>query len=360
MRKKKNIGFICSSLDRMAGGIERQIIRTCNSLLEKNYNVILITYDNKNAKSFYNLPNNLIWEKCGNGLPPNKGASLGKRLNQIYLIRRILKKYSITHLVTFHHGLFPRSLLASLFLNIKQIVSERNSLSQYDFIKLRKNNLGFISMYFTDVITIQIDKYKKEYPILMRSKIITIPNIIKNPLENDILPNLESNVISMLGRLSYQKNFDLVLKQAYNHDKNQEFEIRIAGDGPLMNTFRKKYENKIKIGNIKLYGNITDVDSFLMDSALFCFPTLWEGYPNALVEALRIGLPIITTPRMSKLNEFIENNVNGLIVEDEKLLDSSINLLNDKKRLMDMSLMSKNKFLKLSSNDPIKVWQKLF
>ncbi len=359
MRKKKNIAFICSSLDKMAGGIERQIIRTCDALLEKKYNVILITYDNKNAKSFYQIPQKLIWEKCGNGLTPNEGASLEKRLKQIYLIRRILKKYSITHLVTFHHGLFPRSLLAALFLNIKQVVSERNSLNQYDFIKLRKNNLGFISMYFTDVITVQIDKYKKEYPKLMRSKIITIPNIIKKPLKNNILPNLESNVISMLGRLSYQKNFDMVLKQTYEHNK-KEFEIRIAGDGPLMNTFKKKYDNKIKIGNIKLYGNVSDVDKFLMDSALFCFPSLWEGYPNALVEALRIGLPIITTPRMAKLNEFIENNVNGLIVEDEKLLETSIDLLNNKKRLKYMSLMSKNKFIKLSSNDPIKVWQKLF
>ena len=59
-----------------------------------------------------------------------------------------------------------------------------------------------------------------------------------------------------------------------------------------------------------------------MDSALFCFPSLWEGYPNALVEALRIGLPIITTFRMAQLNEFVEDNVNGLIVKDENLLET--------------------------------------
>ena len=62
----------------------------------------------------------------------------------------------------------------------------RNSLNQYDFIKLRKNNLGFISLYFADVITVQIDKYKKDYPLLMRRKIITIPNIIKKPLKDNI------------------------------------------------------------------------------------------------------------------------------------------------------------------------------
>ena len=48
------------------------------------------------------------------------------------------------------------------------------------------------------------------------------------------------------------------------------------------------------------------------------------------------------------------------IVKDENLLETCIYLLNDKKRLKYMGLMSKNKFLKLSSKDPIKVWQKLF
>ena len=43
----------------------------------------------------------------------------------------------------------------------------------------------------------------------------------------------------MLGRLSYQKNFDLLLKQTYNYKNDEKFEIRVAGEGPLMNTFKK-------------------------------------------------------------------------------------------------------------------------
>ena len=69
---------------------------------------------------------------------------------------------------------------------------------------------------------------------------------------------------------------------------------------------------------------------------------------------------IITTLRMSQLNEFVENNLNGLIVGDEKLFESCIDLLNDKNRLEDMNFMNKKKLLKLSAKDPIKVWQNLF
>ncbi len=69
---------------------------------------------------------------------------------------------------------------------------------------------------------------------------------------------------------------------------------------------------------------------------------------------------IITTLRMSQLNEFVENNLDGLIVGDEKLFESCIDLLNDKNRLEDMNFMNKKKLLKLSAKDPIKVWQNLF
>ena len=66
--QKLKIAFICSRIDNMAGGIERQILRTCDYLLKENYDVTLITYDNYDAKPFYQLPDNLCWFKCGNGL----------------------------------------------------------------------------------------------------------------------------------------------------------------------------------------------------------------------------------------------------------------------------------------------------
>ena len=71
-----------------------------------------------------------------------------------------------------------------------------------------------------------------------------------------------------------------------------------------------------------LKGNIKDIDKFLSNSSIFCFPSLWEGFPNSLAEALRMGMPIVTSSRMKYLNEFVEHNVNGLIVEDDNLLSS--------------------------------------
>tara|TARA_B100000212_G_C27369883_1_gene532076 strand:+ start:1176 stop:2300 length:1125 start_codon:yes stop_codon:yes gene_type:complete len=359
-RKIKNIGFICTSLDNVAGGLERQIVRTCNSLAEYNLNIFLISYDNKNAKSFYEISSKVKWIKCGNGLEPHKGASLIKRLRQIIFLRKKLMNYNITNLVTFHHGLFPRSFIATLFLDIRRIVSERNSLELYKYIKLRKFNLGFISMIFADFITIQLEGYRSQYPFFLKNKITVIPNIIKTSLDKNLKPNFDSNIISMVGRLSEQKNFEPILYQASIQKKaGENYKINIAGDGPLRRYFENKYNKLIINSYLELSGNVKNIDTFLSKASIFCLPSLWEGYPNSLVEALRIGMPIITTQRMANLKEFIEDDINGYIVDDEDLLRASLELLKDKDKLKIMSANSKNKFIKLTDNKPLDKWKQI-
>ena len=162
--KRKNIGLICSSFHKTAGGLERQILLTSNSLLKKNQKVFLMSYDNEGALPFYKIPSGVIWIKCGNNLEPHKSSTKLERLKQILNLRKILIKNNINTLITFHHGIFPRSLIASLFLPIKLIVSERNSLDNYKYIKLSIFNIGFFSMFFANKITVQLSSYKKNIP----------------------------------------------------------------------------------------------------------------------------------------------------------------------------------------------------
>ena len=361
LKKKstKNIAFICTSLDNVAGGLERQIVRTCNSLARLDFKVFLISYDNYNSESFYKISKKVKWIKCGNGLQPHKGASILSRIKQVLFLRKKLKFYKISTLVTFHHGLFPRSLLASLFLDIKRIISERNSLELYKYIKLSRFNLGFFSMFFADLITIQLEGYRSQYPNRLKNKIVVIPNIIKSFKDNKLKPNLNSGFISMVGRLSEQKNFQPLLDQALRSKNNKNYKIKIAGEGPLRDIFEKKYEELINNSCLELCGNLKNIDQFLSQSSIFCFPSLWEGYPNSLIEALRIGLPIITTKRMANLKDFIQHNVNGYIVNDEDLLEASLSLIKDRKKLIFMSANSRKKFLKLNNYKPVENWVRI-
>ena len=126
------------------------------------------------------------------------------------MLRKVIVRNQITDIITFHHGLYPRILLASCFLNLNNIVSERNSLANYKFIKLSKFNIGFLSLFFREKrLLCNLEQYIKDYPRILQNKISVVPNFVKQPIRYYEEPNFNSLVVSMLGRLSYQKILNL-------------------------------------------------------------------------------------------------------------------------------------------------------
>ena len=86
---------------------------------------------------------------------------------------------------------------------------------------------------------------------------------------------------------------------------------------------------------------------------------MWEGYPNALSESLRHSLPIVLSKRLSHLTEFVEHEVNGLVVEDEDFLKAVFYLFNNPKLLKSMSHESYRKYKILYKEKPIDKWLKI-
>ena len=92
--------------------------------------------------------------------------------------------------------------------------------------------------------------------------------------------------------------------------------------------------------------------------AFACF-LLWEGYPNSLVEALSVGLPVVLSNRLRYLNDFVEDEINGKIVDDSDYLETIIKMINNKEKLKEMSKKSFNKYKILLGNSSVKNWIKL-
>ena len=353
-----SIGLVCTSIDNMAGGLERQIIRTCQSFLDQGFQVFLFTFDNENATPFYKLPEKIIWVRCGQGLNPHSSAPIYLRLGQIHYMRKVIIKNSIKKIITFHHGLFPRTLLACLFLPIKLLISERNSLTFYKYIKLSKYNIGFLSLFFADAITVQLPAYKSQYPLILQKRIFVINNFIKKPLKKYKEPNLESNKVAMLGRLCAQKNYEPILDHLSFHSQSN-IELMIAGDGDFSDFIKNKYKKIIKKKKVSLLGNIKNIDKFLASASIYCLTSQWEGYPNSLAEALRMCLPIVISKRFIELKEFVEHEINGLIVNDNEYIDAIVYLLENKNLLAKMSKESYKKYFNLCMSKPSLDWYDL-
>ena len=70
---------------------------------------------------------------------------------------------------------------------------------------------------------------------------------------------------------------------------------------------------------IELIGTVKDIDYWYQNSSFFVFPSLWEGFPNALIEAFREGLPAIGLSSTSGVNLLIKDKKNGLLVESKEI-----------------------------------------
>ena len=314
--------FGCRNFDQMAGGIERISSKIMNEMINRGHQVTLLTWDHSQAKSHYKLNSNIKWIKLNLG-SPKESANWVIRFKRQKEIRKIIREINPNIVIGFQVGTFA-ALRSSLFgLNIPIIAAERNSPDLFKYTKNNKFNrfLASLSLFFADKITVQFNNYKKKYPFFLRSKILTIPN----PVNQNNLPIFPNEIkdppkrIINVGRLSFQKNqiFLIDCFSLISH-KNPDWILTIVGEGE----YRKKIEdiiNKKNLSNkIELIGAVKNVDYWLKKSSILAFPSLWEGFPNALVEAFRQGVPAIGLTTTSGVNQLINHKKNGLLVNQNE------------------------------------------
>lgn len=93
-----------------------------------------------------------------------------------------------------------------------------------------------------------------------------------------------------------------------------EIHFTIIGDGAIKN----ELEILVKKYNIEKYisfiGNSNKVTEYLLQSDIFILPSLDEGFPIAILEAMRASLPIVST-KVGGIPEMLENGVNGIFID---------------------------------------------
>ena len=168
-------------------------------------------------------------------------------------------------------------------------------------------------------------------------------------------------MIGSTGRIVWQKGYDQLINilEKYTFD-TLKFHILIAGDGSLREQMIKKVKEKKLDQHISFIGNIQNIPEFLSMLDIYIQPSITEGYPLSVLEAMAAKLPIITS-NAGGLDKMIEHDINGWKYEtrniDELFEILKLAMNSSKKKLFNLS---SNAFKKINNENNIENIAKVY
>ncbi|WP_302251419.1 glycosyltransferase [uncultured Alistipes sp.] len=216
-------------------------------------------------------------------------------------------------LVVFSLGLAEIAVWSAKVAKVPTLLSERvdpRFLPQSMIHRLLKK----IVYEVCDGIVFQTENVQTYFSKRIQKKSVVIPN----PIMYDTLPSPEienaGKTIVAIGRLSSEKNFDMLIKAFYAIGNN-DYIIKIYGDGPLFSHFEQLCSSLGISDRVILKGNVGDIINEIRCADIFVMTSNHEGMPNALIEAMSMGLACISTDFPSGgARKLIKNGVNGILI----------------------------------------------
>ncbi|MDF1526207.1 MAG: glycosyltransferase [bacterium] len=150
------------------------------------------------------------------------------------------------------------------------------------------------------------------------------------PLHHPWFNNGQPPVVLGIGRLVWEKNFQMLIEAFEIVRSRIASRLMILGDGP----HRQKLERRIQAspfsGDISMPGRVPNPYQFIRRSALLTLSSNYEGLPTVLIEALASGTPVVSTDCPNGPREILKDGKYGQIVsvnKPEKLADAMIQTL---------------------------------
>lgn len=349
--------FIDEGLDKV-GGVERIINSLANCLIEK-YDIELISQYRTNDKPHFDynpkIKINYLFDNrklLSKKYKKNKIIYYSLRLIEKFVEYFTLKIKTIKFarrikkddIVVF--GRVPTALAFLPYTNAKKVIVREAIHLEYH------KNKNKIKKYFPQKVNLFIvssDENMKSYKKFLGNS-VTIRKIY-NPLSitPKVIENIDQKVVTSIGRFDTHKGYDYLIR-AFKKvvEIHPDWKLRIVGDGYYK-------ENMVNlINNLKIENNITlvpaskNVVEELNKASIYVMASRFEGYANALVEAMSCGLSCISYNWLMGVEDIIEDNKNGIIVtltdrykyfktldiieEDiNNLAEAIINLIDDRK-----------------------------
>lgn len=204
---------------------------------------------------------------------------------------------------------------------------------------------GFLELYakIKNIVTLSSEneqKILKENPFLndVKTQKIYNPSFIgQKAVDSDVVRELTEKYgefILMIGRFTFEKDHRMVVDamEILNKEYQMSYKLLFVGDGENKKEIEEYVKHKHLEEQIIFIGKRYDVQNFYQAAKLYVHASPAEGLPTVLIEAMKFGVPIVTTNSKPGVPEVLENGHDGIVckVGDSKgLADGMHQLLSD-------------------------------
>ena len=221
-----------------------------------------------------------------------------------------------------------------------------------------------LSLYdLADGFVFQTDEMKEWFSKKIQDKSVVIPN----PVNKDFLckpyDGERKKVVVNVGRLTEQKNQKMLISAFAEFKKTfPDFKLKIYGEGPLREELQKQIDDLGISEDAKLVGVVSNIKDEIYDASMFVLSSNYEGMSNALMEAMALGMPSISTDCPPGGSRFlIRNNEEGILVkvgDIGELANAMCKIAEDKKFARAISVTGHKKMLELNPKNVNDEWKK--
>lgn len=315
---KQKVVFIGGGLG--GGGQERALTHIANAFARKGIEVYILCIFKTEIFFEIHPSIQIIWPKIDR-------SKINKFVYALQLIPYIHKK--IKHIqpnvvICFGDWYNAYTIIATRFLKTRVFITNRMGPSLY--LGKLVEFLNRKTYKYADGLIVQTNRaesiIKKKYHV---NNTFIVPNAI-HPI--NVLNRTRNKRIVTVGRLSKEKGHEILIK-AFSKLWDTDWELDIIGDGNQ----REKLEILAKELNIEnrvlFHGQRKDFSNLLGNSSIFVLPSLYEGFPNALVEAMSVPLTCVSSDCIAGPAEIIQNGINGYLFPpgDDEILANILNTL---------------------------------
>ena len=374
--------LVISSL--ACGGAERVMSIMANYWVTQGWDITLLTFDDGTIPPFYELNSRVIHQPLGIASDsPNKIVALWNNFQRIHKLRAAIAVSQPDAVVSFIDQVNILTLFAvnfPPFLQKKALSESTYTIQKLPAIVAEHTDPRFhaIGLYWQFLrrlyypLAAQVIFQGEELCSWARrawwpSRVLAIPNPIFPPARSQFSSENRSDLFPQphtaiaMGRLHPVKGFDRLIEAfAEIAPRFPDWHLTILGEGEL----RPQLEAQIaKLGlghRISLPGRIDEPANVLGQADLFVLSSHYEGFPNAMLEAMACGLPAIALDTSSGPRAIVRHNIDGLLVsptEKNALSKAMADLMADDDKRQNFAARAPEVLERFSPKRAIAAWE---